>query len=90
MAGPRGRTDHSDDPKNGRSFPRIPVGRALGSAFAVFWAAALPGAEFDSRLLFVLADPDRRDRMRTKVMQESLWGHGVAGLCAAMPVEAAS
>lgn len=49
----------------------------------------LPGEEVTSRLLFVLADPERRTAGHARVVQSSLWGEAAAGLCAALPLEVA-
>lgn len=47
----------------------------------------LPGETVHSQLLFVFADPNCLDAAHTRVVQCDLWGHGVEGLCNALPLE---
>lgn len=74
----QGRTDGS----------RVPVAQ-LGfpceiASLRVF-VDLLPGGCLESRLMFVLAAPDRRDAGSTLQVQTELWGEGVDGLWESLP-----
>lgn len=70
---------------------RIDVPSSLGKdyevAFLTLNPLMLPGEVVDSQLMFVFADPACRDIEHTRVVQSDLWGHGVKGLCDALPLE---
>jgi hypothetical protein len=70
---------------------RIDVPSSLGKGYEVAFLTLnplmLPGEVVDSQLMFVFADPACRDAEHTRVVQSELWGHGVKGLCDALPLE---
>ena len=49
--------------------------------------AQLPLAMGHQELLFVLADPDRRDAAHTRQAHHVTWGPGGVSLCGALPWE---
>ncbi|MFT4515598.1 MAG: hypothetical protein ACI89X_004942 [Planctomycetota bacterium] len=63
------------------------LGKDYEVAFVTLNPLMLPGEVVDSQLMFVFADPACRDAEHTRVVQSDLWGHGVAGLCDALPLE---
>lgn len=69
---------------------RTPVPTALGSGLEVAQLrinpALLPDEELTSALLFVFADPERREAGHTRMVQSSHWGTGVETLCAEFPL----
>lgn len=69
---------------------RVQVPAALGGyelARLQITPQVLPGEQFASQLLFVFLDPERRSAGHTRQVECSLWGEGVASLCAALPLE---
>ena len=70
-----------------RSAVPATVGKHYELAYLELNPILLPGETLDSQLLFVFADPDCRDAAHTRVVQCDLWGHGVEGLCNALPLE---
>tara|TARA_R110002072_G_scaffold174303_3_gene329368 strand:- start:56164 stop:56976 length:813 start_codon:yes stop_codon:yes gene_type:complete len=63
------------------------IGKDYEIAYLVVNPLLLPGEVVDSQLMFVFADPNRRDADHTRVVQSELWGNGAAGLCNALPLE---
>ncbi|MFN3243662.1 MAG: hypothetical protein ACE37K_19305 [Planctomycetota bacterium] len=63
------------------------LGKAMDVAFVAVFEDWLPERELDSRLVFVLADPDRRDARHTRVAHHAAWGPGAVNLCARLPLE---
>jgi hypothetical protein len=65
--------------------PELGLGRVqvLRDCCAPHW---LPHGELDSRLLFVLADPERLGPERARVMFHQTWGTGARSLCERFPL----
>jgi hypothetical protein len=63
------------------------LGAGVDVAFVGLHLPWLPNREHDSELLFVLADPDRRDAAHTRQAHHVTWGPGGVSLCGALPWE---
>lgn len=73
---------------------RVPVPSVLGPGLEVarlrIGAILLPEEVLTSALLFVFADPGRRDADHTLMLQSCHWGSGVGTLCAEFPLGGAA